>query len=149
MKKKYIIYALLPALGIALAAAGSVAARGPMGMKGGFSAVSPDQFAVMHQTRFAEEANLLGVNVDVVKEAWAQGKNLFDLATERGITKEQLQEKMKVARATQMKEHMQTLVSKGVITQTQADSRLKAMETMGAKMKQGKGMHGFGKMMGK
>lgn len=141
MNKKY-IYAAIPAVSIALAAALPAAAHGPMGM-GFFGKGSPEQFATTQQTRFTEEANLLGVSVDVVKEAWAQGKNLFALATERGITKEQLQEKMKTLRTTQMKEHMQTLVSKGVITQAQADSRLKVMETATGKMKQGKGMHDF------
>ena len=49
---------------------------------------------------------------------------------------------MKDLRTQELKTHLQTLVSKGVITQAQADARLKAMENMSAKAKAGKGMRG-------
>jgi len=69
---------------------------------------------------------------------------LREIASEIGISNEQLQTNMKNAAQEQMKSHMQALVDKGVITQAQADSRLKFMETRIESGKKG----GMGRMMG-
>ena len=73
--------------------------------------------------------------MDEVKAAWAQGKTLFDLATAHNITKEQLAQKMKGERAGDIKTQLQALVTQGVITQAQADSRLAFMQAQKAKVK--------------
>lgn len=75
----------------------------------------------------------MGIPVDEVKAAWAQGKNLFDVAATHGITKEQLAQKMKDQRIAEIKTQLQTLVTQGVITQTQADQRLTLIQTKQAK----------------
>jgi len=86
--------------------------------------------------RFTQEAGILGVSVDDVKNAWAEGKTLQDLAKEKGISETDLQAKLDAARQAEMKTKMQELVSAGTITQAQADKRLATMQT---KFKDGKG----------
>lgn len=106
--------------------------RGPgghMDFGGGF-ANNPDQWL----SRITSDAAILGISVDDMKAAWSQGKTLEDLATEKGITREQLAEKLKAAAETKQKDALQTLVTKGYITQAQADARLTAMKTRQAEM---------------
>lgn len=104
------------------------------------SNLTPDQIATNQQERFQNEANLLGVSVDEIKNAWAQGKNLQQLATEKGITETQLQQKLSEQRQQQMKSNLQTLVDKGVITQAQADLRLQYMQNNTQNRGKGRGM---------
>ena len=145
MRKKTLLYALIPMVaGAVLLGANFASARGAFGGFGfgGGLAATPDEMATRHQAMFQEQANLLGVSVDDVKNAWAQGKNIWDLAKEKGISQEQLQQKMKDARVAQMKTQLQVLVDKGVITQAQADQRLKFMQDMPNKAGKAKGPRG-------
>ena len=128
MKYKLLAYAVLSVLGLGLLGVNVVSAHG-FGFFGGFGpALSADEIVSHHQAMFESQANLLGVSVDVVKNGWAQGKTLSQIAEENGITAEQLQQKMKDARLQQFKSQLQTLVDKGVITQAQADQRLQFMQ---------------------
>jgi len=102
--KKLAVYALLPALGL-LGTAGVASAHG-FGM-GGLGGGTPEEFAVRQQTLFAEGASLLGVSVDEIKVAWAKGQNLQDLAIAKGITKDQLMQKMKDRRIAEHKANLQ------------------------------------------
>jgi len=97
---------------------------------------------------FDNEAQILGISVDEVKNAWAQGKTMMQLAQEKGITEAQLQAKIKDARTAQLKIQLQTLVSSGVITQAQADQRLAYMQSQqtNVKGKLGGRRHGGGMM---
>ena len=145
--KKYLL--VIPALAIAgVVAAGSVSAAGPnggdmgggrgmggpmhggpaMGWGGGIS--DPDKF-VEHMT---EQASILGVSLDEMKAYWAQGKTVQDIATAKGLTKEQLKAKMEAAAEARATANLKALVDKGVITQAQADSRAGVMKEMKAKM---------------
>lgn len=127
MQKKYFGYAVLPMLAAALLGANIVSAHG-MGFNFGTDSAAPEKVATHQQTMFTKQAELLGISVDDVKNAWASGKSLSDLAKEKGIDETQLRQKMNDARQQQMKDRLQTLVSQRVITQAQADSRLKFME---------------------
>ena len=95
------------------------------------------------QARFESEAKILGVTTDEVKNAWADGKNIFDLAKEKGIATTTLKANMDAARDLEIKTKMDALVKAGTITQAQADKRIAAMKTnqakKGADMKNGKG----------
>lgn len=135
--KKYLPYSLMiPVVALSLASAGIASAHG------WFNNATPDEIATHQQQMFQEKAQMLGISVDQMKDAWAQGKTLSDIAKEQGITEEQLKEKMKTAMQAKMKEHLQILVDKGIITQAQADARLKAIQ-------EGKGMlMGKGKFRG-
>jgi hypothetical protein len=119
-----------------------------MGMGGAMHNLTPDEIATRQTTMFQTQAAMLGTTVDEVKSAWASGKDLLTLAKEKGITQADLQKKMKAARDAQMKAELQTLVTKGVITQAQADARYTYMTTK----QTGKGGHGhhggMGGMMG-
>lgn len=140
MKKKYIAYAIVPVMALALVAGGRVAsAHGWFGL--GANA-TPEEIASRQTQMFQHKADLLGVSVDEVKNAWAQGKTLQEIAQEKGITDEQLQAKLKETKLTKMKEHLQALVNQGVITQAQADQRNSWMSTQ---MENGKFGHGMGK----
>lgn len=75
------------------------------------------------QTRFQNEATLLGVSVDEVKNAWANDKSIFDLAAEKGIVKETLEVKLKEQRNVDFKSNLSKLVASGTITQAQADQK--------------------------
>jgi hypothetical protein len=144
MKRNMLVYAFLPAvLGLGLV---SVKAASAHGFMGGWGAVSPEEVATKHQTMFQEQANILGISVDDVKNAWAEGKTLLELAQEKGITQEQLQTKMQELRTAQMKTQLQALVDKGIITQAQADKRLATLQTKAAQggRHMGRGMRGMG-----
>ena len=136
------------ALSIAAIGVMSASAMGFGGMMGGN--VSPEEIVTRQTSMFTQQASLIGATVDEVKNAWAEGKDMMTLATEKGVTKVQLEVRMKVAREAQMKAQLATLVNKGVITQTQADKRLATMQTKAATSKMGgkRGMHGNGEMMG-
>lgn len=147
MKAKTLAYTLAPALAIGLLAAGAASAHGWFGGFG-FNA-APEEIAARQTSMFQQHANLLGVSVDEMKNAWASGKTMRDLAQEKGITDDQLQAKLKEQRLAQMKTHLQTLVDQGVITQTQADQRSAWMSTQAENGKSGRGMgRGFGHGMG-
>ncbi len=137
MKKKTLLFSLL-ALGV-LTVVGiqTVSARGLF--MGGRN-IDPDTLAQNQQDMFEHQAELLGITVDQVKIYWAQGKNVQEIATELGISQEQLQEKMAAERQAVMKANLQTLVDKGIITQAQADSRLQFMTENAASGKFGRHM---------
>jgi len=128
--KRALIYSFFPLLSAGIFTAGVASAHGVnAGLKGTPEAIS---------ARFAKEALLLGVGVDEVKTAWAEGKSLFDVATAHGITKEDLAKKMKAVRIQEAKTKLQALVTQGVITQAQADKRIAFMEAQAAKPKHAK-----------
>lgn len=134
MKKKIMAYAVVPAvLGFGMLGAGVASAHG---LFGGVQNLSISQIIERQQDMFKKQASILGISEAVVKEGWSQGKTMREIAAENGITSEQLAAKMKAAQETQMKEHLQALVTNGVITQAQADSRLKFMQE---KLANGKG----------
>lgn len=107
----------------------------------GGNRISVDERVAMQQTMFDEQAKLLGLTVEEVKNAWANGQNIWELAKSKGITEETLKAKMLALKETKIKEELKALVDKGVITQAQADARLNHMQTMKDRMteKIGKG----------
>ena len=123
-KYKLLGYVALPVLGLSLLGAGVASAHGL-----GFSMnATPDEIATRQQSMFTHEAELLGVTVDEVKTAWSSGKTMQDLMTEKGITKEQVQARMKEDSKAQTATMLKALVDKGVITQAQADQRSQIMQ---------------------
>lgn len=135
MKKKYL---LVPAFAL-FAVLGAGAASAHWGM-GGWGSTDPETTAQRFQEQMSRDATMLGIGVDEVKNAWAQGKTIKDIASEKGITDEQLREKMQAAREEEMKQMLQILVEKGQITQDQADARLKVMQEK-VQNNEGKGGH--------
>ncbi|MCG2690324.1 hypothetical protein L6252_03555 [Candidatus Parcubacteria bacterium] len=137
MKTKRIVPLVLVSLGV-LALSGSALAFGGWGS--GISKATPEEQAQHFTAMMSQQATMLGITSDQMKAYWAEGKPMPEIMTELGLTKEQLQTKMQEMRKQNMQEHLQTLVSQGVITQAQADTRFAALESKTAK--------GFGGMMG-
>lgn len=151
MKYKKLTYSLLTlALILGVGGATTVSAWGGFAP---FNKATPQEQAAQATARFAYEVTLLGTSVDVVKQAWADGKTIVELASELGITEDALRTKMETARQTEIKTHLQTLVAQGVITQAQADARLAFMTAHAGKgqgkgLGKGRGMYGMGGMGG-
>lgn len=103
--KKLLAYVFLPALALGLAGTGVASAQG-MGM--GLKNIDPKEAASHLEERFAHQAEVFGLNVSDVKEAWADGKTIKELAEEKGIDLEAVKTKMKAERKEQMKEHLQS-----------------------------------------
>jgi hypothetical protein len=101
------------------------------------AAPSPDQVADRQQHFFQREADLLGITIDEVKSAWAEGKRLMEIAKDHGISKDVLKERRMAQAKAHTEEHLQILVDEGVITQEQADAR---KQMMMERMEKGKGM---------
>ena len=142
MKNKILAYAIFPMLGLGIIGMNAASAHGLFGGFGGMSSLTPDQIAIRQQDMFSKEAQLLGISIDDVKNGWAEGKNIVQIAQDHGITKEQLQQKMKDAQAAQLKSQLQTLVDKGILTQAQMDKRLQFVNQQTASGKLGKGFMG-------
>lgn len=128
MKRKYVLYGLMPMflLGLAGVSAATASAHGWFGRG---ADIDPVTAAADQTERFAQEAEVLGISVDQVKEYWAQGKNVRDIIDELNLDETAVQERMHTERLTNMKAHIQALVDQGVITQAQADTRIAFMET--------------------
>jgi hypothetical protein len=134
LKHKILAYSMVPALlGAGFIGINSVSANGFFGPLS--SNLTPDQIATRQQTMFQSEAQILGLSLDEVKDAWASGKSFALLAKDKGITPAELQQKMKDARLAQIKTQLKALVDNGVITQSQADKRLATMQAAETKVK--------------
>ncbi len=144
-KTKYILPMLaIPALALTLLGAGVASASGT------WNNLSPEDLAKRQQTMFEHQSTLLGIPVNEVKDAWAQGKNIQDLAKEKGISETDLKAKMDAQRKQNQQDRLKALVTSGVITQAQADQRLKFEENNPKKGRHmmgqrgpGMGMHGM------
>jgi len=143
--KKLLVYSLL-AVGLFSLLGVGVASAGWFGR---FSDASPEEIAQKQETMFQNKADFLGISVDEMKDAWAEGKNLKEIAEEQGITEEQLQERMMEAKQERLQSRLQIMVDNGVITQEQADQRLQFMEERFTSGEMGGCFHkGFGKGFG-
>lgn len=124
MKKKYSLLIAAVAILTTVGAHNALAWGGPEhNWK-----LDPTAAAQRWQEKLSQEANLLGMNIDEYKAAWAQGKSLWEIAKEKGISESDLLAKMQAKRQAQEKEWLQNLVEQKVITQEQADQRLKLMQ---------------------
>jgi len=137
MRKKLIAYSFLPVLGLGIFGVNFASAYG---IFGGFGNIAPDEVATRQQNLFQEQATILGLNIDDVKNAWADGKSIKQLMEEKGIAKEQVAAKTKELKLQQLKTQLNALVAKGVITQAQADKRLQVMQSQIENSKGRKGM---------
>lgn len=83
------------------------------------------------------QAEVLGMSTTELQTALDAGQKFPEIAESKGLTQEQMQEKMQ----SQMKAHLSELVAAGTITQAQMDEHLERM----ANKPEGKG---FGMMHG-
>lgn len=132
MKKKTLLQFLVIAGILGFAGVGVVSAHGGFGWMGTFD---PEKFVERQQEMFQKQADILGIGIDKVKNYWSEGKTLKEMSQAEGIADDELLEKMKAAREENMKQMMQSLVEKGIITQQQADKRLEIMKERTSKGK--------------
>ena len=133
--KAYIILAVVPVLLVSVLAVSFVSAHG-------WFKISSENFTEHKSVMFEQKAALLGISVEDMKNAWAEGKNFHELMEESGLTKDELKAGMKERMEARMAEHLQSLVDEGVITQKQADER---SESIGERKGFKRGFpHGFG-----
>lgn len=143
MKKIGILSLLLAGT---LGLAGTASAHGMSGFGMGTS-IPPDELAARHSAMFADQAALLGLSVDQIKAAWAEGKTLPEIAAANNISQADLEKKLQAKQQEKIASQLKTLVDKGVITQAQADSRAKLMAGKSTKKGFSRGFgHGFGRM---
>ncbi len=105
--------------------------------------IDPQETADRQAAMFQDHADLLGLSVADVKEAWSQGKDLRVLAEEKGISQDDLRARMEAKRKEQQKSRLKALVDKGVITQAQADARLAVEEKHASEGGPGRGGKGM------
>ena len=142
MKKKFLMYGILPAVAVAVLGVNQASAHGWFGM-GGFNA-TPDEIAQNQTNTFQKEADLLGISLDAVKQGWSEGKTFAQIAQDNGINQTDLQNKMKAQAKQKLADRLKVLVDKGIITQAQADQRLKFEQQLIDNGKgMGKGFRGF------
>ncbi len=140
MKKKILAQSLVTMGLLGLAGIGVVSAHGEFGWLGTFDA---EKFTERQQAMFRSQADLLGLDINKIKDYWAQGKSLREIAQAEGITDEQLQEKMKKSREQSLQKMMQSMVDKGMITQDQANKRLETMKEKTSNEKFGHRSRGY------
>ncbi len=147
MKRKHLIISAFTIFALFGVGTGTALAYGGPGMGLGLGMMANNFDPTTAVDRFTKQidyqAELLGVSADEIKSYWAQGKGVQDIIKDKGINETELQTKMKAARLTEQKQFLQALVDRGVITQSQADSRLKITEEHLAK-NNGKMMKMFG-----
>lgn len=121
------------ALGLVIGGAGVASAHGIGGnMRGGGNKGAGGD----PQAMFTTQASVLGVSVDEVKNAWAQGKDMKTLAKEKGINEATLHTKMNSVLESEMKTRLAGDVASGKITQAQADEMTAQRTKRETQMKQ-------------
>ncbi len=90
----------------------------------GFKSLNNQDYLTLMQQKFENWSKILNLPLEEVKNYWAQGKNLFMIAQEKGISLESIQNKMRELRLEQEKQRLNYLVEKGIITKEQMEKRL-------------------------
>lgn len=76
------------------------------------------------QLMFEKWAKFLGLDVEKIKNYWAEGLSPKEIMEKEGISEEKVRENIKNLRLEQLKEFLQKLVDKGIITKEQMEKRL-------------------------
>jgi len=119
-KTKY----LVPVIALIILATSSLAVSAASGSGFGGRFINGSDW----EGRLSKDAGILGITLPEMKAYWSDGKNLKDIAAEKGISEDEIRQKMQAQRLEQIKSELQSLVGEGKITQAQADSRLKFMQ---------------------
>ena len=160
MKTKMLIGALIMALAAGFGLAGLAYAQTPnppapetpagpgmmnpgrMG-RGMFGMRSSRGFGPMHEYMEEALAKAMGVTEEELEAAFSEGKTMWQLAEEKGMSAEEFKKVMVEARKTAIAE----MVTAGIITQAQADWMLNRMENRSEQggFRRCPGMGGFGR----
>lgn len=83
-------------------------------------------------------AKILGVNIEKIKNYWAEGKTIKEIMEAEKIKKEEVRKRLIELRLENLKTQLQKLVEKGIITQEQAERRLEFMKKQMEKIEEKK-----------
>jgi predicted DNA-binding protein YlxM (UPF0122 family) len=128
MLKKFLFSIILPILVCGILIARQVEAKGLGFLGWGFGKINLEDWAEKMKKMFEEWADLLQISVDKIKNYWTEGKSLKEIMEAENISDEDLQRRMKEKRLEELKNQLQKLVEKGIITQEQADKRFEVMK---------------------
>lgn len=92
---------------------------------------------------FENWAKILGISVEKVKDYWAQGMGLKEIMEKEKISEEKIKENIKNLRLQELREFLQKLVDKGVITKEQMEKRLEVEKQWMENCKNCKFYHGW------
>lgn len=127
LQKKVFFYTGLPVFAFSLLFASHASAHGNNSDKN-FKHRSEFKQIKPRPERFEEQAKLLGITVDEYKNLSAQGLNFKGIAEHLGISPDSISQKRLALKQEKIKFRLSNLVSKGVITQDQADQRLQNLK---------------------
>jgi hypothetical protein len=128
MSKKILISTILLVLILGFVITGPVEAKG-FGWGGlGRIGLNLDNWVKRIETMFENWAKILGMSVEKVKNYWAEGKTPKEMMEAENISQEDVQKRMEEMRLEELKNQLQKLVEKGIITQEQANQRLEWMK---------------------
>ncbi len=115
----------------------------------GFSNFNLDEWTQRIEKMFENWANLLQISIEKVKNYWAEGKTMKEIMEAENISQEDVSKRIEEKKLEELKNRLQKLVEKGIVTQEQADKRLKWMENQmenkpcDRKFSRGCGFRGF------
>jgi hypothetical protein len=147
MKKTALLLPVIAA--VSLFGAGQAQAFGGFGFGGGGqlqAEVDVNTMADRFQSAMQAKANLFGIALADIKTGWVQGKSAIEVAKEKGLTDIQIKEKLQAERDERTRAMLQAMVTKGYLTQAEADARLAFMKEKEAKREL---HHAKGRSMGK
>jgi len=128
MSKRVLISIILPVLVLGILMVKPVEARG-FGFGGlGFGRLNLEDWAERMEKTFENWANFLQISLEKVKNYWAEGKTPKEMMEAENISQEDVQKRMEEKRLEELKNQLQKLVERGIITQEQADKRLEWMK---------------------
>jgi hypothetical protein len=116
-------YLVLSVVAIMLITTGTAYARGWF-----WTNESPEDITARHQAMFKHKAELFGISAEEMKDAWSEGKRMFQIAEEYGLNKEEIMEKMAEDRRVNLQERLRVLVENDIISQEQANQRMEVMQ---------------------
>lgn len=86
--------------------------------------VDPETYSQQLQNKFEYWSKVSGIDVNKIKNYWAQGKSFREMLALEKVDFNKVQEKVREYKLDQLKKNIQELVEKGIITQEQANQRL-------------------------
>lgn len=102
---------------------------------------NPEIYSQQLQNKFEYWSQISGIDINKIKNYWAQGKTFREMLDLEKVDLNNVQERNREYRLNQLKTNLQEMVKKGIITQEQANQRL---EFYNKKLQTNYGFYGKG-----
>lgn len=137
MKKHY---AIIPTVAlVTILSAGAASAYGSPIFYG--DKADPQVIANNWEFKLTQDAKILGISLEEMKNYWSQGQDIWSIAKEKGLSQENIRTSRQNAQQEMMKLWLANLVSQEKISQEQANLRLASIENKHAKKSKSFGKH--------